>query len=87
MGDTGDDFRAMKEASKERKQSNQDRSTELLISKGVEFEIKNFGNHLIVEGRYCLIDFWPSTGKFIPRNNCSSGRGVFNLLKQCDVVK
>lgn len=85
MGDVGDIFNAMKQASKEKKASNQENSTKILQEKGVKFESKNWGNHLVVEGKKGLIDFWPSTGKFIPRCEGRKGRGVFNLLKLCEV--
>lgn len=85
MGDMRDSFDDLKEASRDRKKYNQVNSTQILVDKGVEFEEKNFGVHLIVQGKKGLIDYWPSTGKFIPRTSGRTGRGVFNLLKQCEV--
>lgn len=86
MGDMGEFWADMKpvlkEASKERRRNNRENSADLLRQKGVEFESKNHGAHLIVEGRCCLIDFWPGTGKFITRNG-RKGRGVRNLIKEC----
>lgn len=82
MGDMAESFRILKEESKKKRAYNRQNSTEILQSKSVEFESKNCGAHLIVNGRDCLIDFWPGTGKFISRNG-KKGRGVRNLLKLC----
>lgn len=84
MSDVGELYRAWGEDKKRKKESNQEYSTNLLIQKGVEFESKNWGNHLVVTGKNCVIDFWPSTGKFIVRG-VKHGRGVRNLLKLCEV--
>lgn len=73
---------SMKETSIERRRNNRENSADLLKERGVEFESKNFGAHLIVKGKQCLIDFWPGTGKFIARDG-KRGRGVHNVLKLC----
>jgi hypothetical protein len=85
MTDMHHHFEALKDASKERRASNLERSTNLLGEKGVSYVSKNDGNHLIVTGRDELIDFWPSTGKFKQRSSKVYQRGVFNLLKLCEV--
>lgn len=84
MGDTGDDFREWRDQKKERKRNNLEYSTNLLKEKGVVFESKNGGIHLIVVGKDGMIDFWPSTGKFIIRDG-RTGRGVRQLLKLYDM--
>jgi len=85
MSEVGEISAAVKDANKEKKRKNQESSTQILIDKGVKFESKNGGNHLVVTGKESIIDFWPSTGKFITRNGkLKSGRGVFNLLKLCE---
>ena len=82
MGDVGDDFRAMREHGKKKKQRNMDYSTNLLSENKIEFESKNHGTHLIVSAPFGKIDFWPSTGKWITRNGrMKIDRGVKNLLK------
>lgn len=83
MSDIGEIYKALKNSNNEKRENNRENSTRILKEKGVAFEIKNYGNHLIVEGKESLIDFWPSTGKFITRNG-KTGRGVFNLLKLCN---
>lgn len=60
-------------------QMNRDRSTELLVSRGVKFESHNHGYHLVVEAAHGKIDFWPSTGRWLGRAQ-GAGRGVKNLL-------
>lgn len=86
MGDMGDFWRdvspAMKQASREKRSNNRAQSATILSDAGISFEVKNKGAHLIVEGRDCVIDFWPGTGKFIERNG-KEGRGVRNLIKLC----
>lgn len=79
MSDMEDDFRALREAKQQRRRSNTARSTELLRQRGIPFESKNGGAHLVVDGR---VNFWPSTGLYIPLDfNKPKGRGVKNLLR------
>ena len=76
----GDDFRAMREASKAKRASNRDRSTEILVIAGIEFVSKNNGAHLIVAGRF---DFWPGTGLWHERDGRGvrrKGRGIRSLI-------
>jgi len=70
-----------KEESKKRKKSNLEKSTQILIDKGIDFKSKNNGVHLIV-GEY---NFWPSTGLFIHRRTDNPGRGIYNLLRELGV--
>jgi hypothetical protein len=53
---------------------------DLLTKYEIPFEIKNDGTHLIVEGNINFIDYWPSTGKWIDRNQTRSGFGVRTLI-------
>lgn len=85
MGDMGEMWRDHKEARKEKKEANQESSTEILNGSGVKFESKNFGRHLIIQGEGEKVDFWPSTGKWIVRNG-REGRGVRKLLKYLGVT-
>lgn len=76
----GDDFTAWNKFKQEKRASNREWSTALLVSKGIAFETKNVGAHLIVRSNSLVIDFWPGTGKWIDRQG-PIGRGVKNLLK------
>ena len=81
MGDTGDDYRALDAHKKVKKLNNIADSTNLLIIEGINFESKNNGTHLIVTDlKGNIIDFWPSTGKWIIRGGKTS-RGVLNLIR------
>ena len=80
MGDMGEIFNDMKEESKDRRSSHREQSPLMLEDAGIQFESKNKGAHLIVEGSECFIDFWPGTGKWIARNG-KKGFGVRNLIK------
>lgn len=77
MGEMFNDWRAMK---RQKKRENLVNSTDLLRERSVEFESHNGGVHLIVRGAGLVVDFWPSTGKFIVRGG-KTGRGVFKLLR------
>lgn len=81
--DTAELYDGMAEHSKNKRARNRERSAALLIDRGVKFETRNAGAHLIVTTKYGLVDFWPGAGKFMPRAAGKSGRGVFNLLKLC----
>jgi len=83
MSDQVEAYQDHREASREKRAGNRESSAQILTDKGIEFERKNMGAHLIVSGSDCLIDFWPGTGKFIARNG-NKGRGVFNLIKLCN---
>ena len=79
MGDTGDIYNAMKAEGQAKRSSNRDKSPLYLEERGIMFESKNNGAHLIVEGNDGYIDFWPGTGKWKVRNG-KSGFGVRNLV-------
>lgn len=72
----------LKAESQLRRKTNRERSCSLLRFIGVEFEVKNDGAHLIVRHNGKTVDFWPGTGKYIPRvPKPKHGRGVFNMLQ------
>lgn len=80
MSEMGEVFGALREMRREKKADNLASSTALLESRGVAFESKNGGVHLIVRGNDLTVDFWPSTGKWIVRGG-REGRGVFKLMR------
>lgn len=81
MSELGELFGLMREAGKDKREKNMTSSTQLLINRGVNFESNNYGNHLVVKESGMIIDFWPSTGKWIVRGSGKYKRGVFGLLK------
>ena len=82
MSEAAEIFPDLNALSKQRRATNRERSCAMLRYLGVQFEAKNDGAHLIVRHEGQTVDFWPGTGKFIPRKPGSRhGRGVFNLLK------
>tara|TARA_R110000850_G_scaffold29047_1_gene80460 strand:+ start:445 stop:720 length:276 start_codon:yes stop_codon:yes gene_type:complete len=83
MGDVGEDYKALKERSKQKKLSNIESSTLMLLEKGYDVDIKNNGVHLIVDWNDKTVDFWPSTGKWIVRGGKIS-RGVKGLIRELD---
>lgn len=80
MSDIGEHFAFMKERAREKRQSNTEFSTKLIQDSGVDFESKNNGAHLVIKAESAVIDFWPSTGLWIPRGG-RKNRGVKKLLK------
>lgn len=64
-----------------RRGENRESSAKILADRSIAFESKNMGAHLIVSHEGKVVDFWPGTGKYIPRGFGKAGRGVFNLLK------
>lgn len=83
--DMGDTFRQLRSESKARRQIDLVKSTQLLSECGVEFDPKNDGYHLIINHGGAVVDFYPSTGKWIPRSKDKSGRGVLGLLEYLGV--
>lgn len=80
MGDLSETFKTWQQVKRQKKFLNREQSTKLLDDLGVQFEVKNFGHHLIVHAPEGVIDFWPGTGLWKDRNNGIQRRGVFRML-------
>lgn len=78
---------AMKQVSQERRAANRESSAELLRQRGVAFEEKNDGAHLVVRHGRKVADLWPGTGKYSVRGSGVYKRGVFRLLNDLGVPK
>lgn len=76
-----ENYQLMAERSKAKRAANRESSVRILIKRGIEFESKNAGAHLIVKHAGITVDYWPGTGKFIARNQQGKGRGIFTLIK------
>ena len=81
MGDQKEFFDAYKAYWKDKHQSNREKSTALLIERGIKFESRNDGVHLMIQTEKGRVNFYPSTGLY---NGALQGRGVFNLLKEVE---
>jgi len=79
VGDMAEVFKGMKQHSKTKKQSNLEYSTKLIKDAGFDVQVKNGGVHLIVCWNNKVVDFWPSTGKWIVWGGKTS-RGVKGLI-------
>lgn len=86
MGDTDEDYRAMREESKRRRAGNRARAVELLRQYGVEFAEHNSGYHLIIRRPEGEWDLWPGTGLWKNRKG-KEGRGIFSMLRAMGVIK
>ncbi len=80
--DLSDHYALMAERSKLKRAANRQGSAEILTARGIEFESKNGGAHLIVRHNGKVADCWPGTGRWIFRGGAPSGRGVMNLLRE-----
>ena len=72
-------WRDIHQARQEKRADNRESSASYLRERGIPFVEKNYGAHLIVEGKDCFIDFWPGTGKWNSRCG-KKGFGVRNLV-------
>ena len=82
MGDMGDIFNDLREATRQRRASNTTNSAAMLQAAGVVFHSSNGGAHLIVQaGAAHTIDFWPSTGLWMVRKQKTRHGGVRKLIQ------
>lgn len=79
MSELSEDFKAYREYCMEKRQSNREKSTALLLEHCIQFESRNDGVHLLIETAKGRVNFYPSTGLY---NGILSGRGVFNLIEE-----
>ena len=80
MSDIEDTFKVLKERKQEKRADNMQQSTRFITRKGIYFTSHNNGTHLVIdEPNTGVIDFWPSTGLWIPRNTGRKHRGVLKL--------
>jgi len=77
----GNAFREMKEYRQNKRAENRESSRRILEDRGIDYDSKNGGAHLIIFYPGGRVDFWPGTGKYIDDVSGKSGRGVFNLVK------
>ena len=84
MGDVGDTFRALRDEGQRKRERNRDYAQAALEQRGINFEIKNFGAHIIVDGPHGKIDYWPGTGRWICRISKRRMFGIRSLLQYVD---
>lgn len=100
MSEIGDDFKALREHQRAKKQANQKNSLAELERRGIAYTTANGGVHCIIRHQGRVFDFWPSTGKwrertdstksgsFVMTNHCKrDGRGVFKLVAELERVR
>jgi hypothetical protein len=82
MTELGDDFRAFREYQKKRKEQAYLRAKpeQRLAEAGIGFTTHNNGLHLIVDHNEKVVDFWPTTGRWIARGG-KEGWGVKGLIE------
>ncbi len=77
MGELFADWNRAKQA---KRAANRVSSADYLRQRGVSFDERNNGAHLIVCCAAGKIDFWPGTGLWIARWNGERGRGVRGVI-------
>ncbi len=83
MSDMANIFKELKSQKQEKRRKNREQSALLLQEKGIEFDSRNCGAHLIIEAKQGrIIDFWPGTGLWRYRDDNRNGRGVHSLIKE-----
>lgn len=80
--DVAQDYRALDEHNKAKRQNNLKSSIALLDENFVKYE--QLASHHFRVGEF---DFWPSTGVYIHRASGKKARGVFNLLRAINKVE
>ena len=83
----GDFYRTWNKLKQEKRWKNHESSMKLLHRFSIDYESRNMDVHIIIQNieEVPIIDFWPTTGKWIVRNNKRKGRGIFPLLKYLGV--
>lgn len=81
MSEILEEFAIRKQISKGKKAENLKYSTNKLKELGVNFESKNDGLHLIINHGNKVVNFYPSTGKYICNKHNINNRGLKNLIK------
>lgn len=65
MGDMGEVFRDLREATKRKKQNSLEQNTQTIKESGLEYRILNNGYHIKVRIKgQPIVDFWPSTNRW-----------------------
>ena len=64
-----------------RKQTDRQYALALLKKHNIDYKVKNGGSHLVVKGNGKVIDFWPTTQRFVIRGQEEHYHGVALLIK------
>lgn len=77
-----EEFERRKEESKIKRRNNRENAPKVLEGGGIQHIVKNNGAHIIIQiGGDDKIDFWPGTGKWIPRDTQQHERGILDLIR------
>lgn len=78
------DWAELHAALKARREHNKRSSPGLLKGAGLDFDVHNGGSHIVVRTQGGqVVDFWPSTGKWIVRGQTHQRGGVRKLIGWC----
>jgi len=79
MSDMAEMWKEHKEERQLKRESNLERSRQLLVDNNIQFKENANGHFIIMNGLY---DFWATTGLFIRRSNKARKRGVRLLIAE-----
>lgn len=83
MGDMGDIWRETKEAreldSRRRRDRNREHAKQRLNDEDIKYTSHNNDNHWKINIKHLIIDYWPTTGKWISQTR-GQGRGIKSLI-------
>ncbi len=77
----GDMWRDIKKSRQDKKARNRSYAPDRLSDEGIPFESRNGKTHLIVGEAPDIVDFWPGTGKWIPRSTRRARYGINQLVQ------
>lgn len=67
MSEMAEHFRAINKERRQKRSKRRRSDTDALGEAGIAYEVHNNGQHLIVDRRGGLVDYWPSSGLWIDR--------------------
>ena len=81
MGDMADVFNDLRKMKQEKRASNTESATAMLVAAGIQFKSFNGCVHLQIIAGNKSVNFWPSTGLWMVAGEQRKSRGVRNLIK------
>jgi hypothetical protein len=87
VGDMIDMCREIKDAESARRSERRESAPDTLRARGINFDVRNGGAHLIVKTSNGCVDFWPGTQRWMSRlkNKAGQGRGFKSLFSFLDM--
>lgn len=81
MSEMGEMFNDLRKDRQEKRAHNRDASAQYLKDRGIPFDSKSGGAHLMIPNAGSWVNFWPGTGLWQVAIGGKKGRGVKSLCK------